>query len=198
MPETLALQARIAFLVDWNGPAAETRFRDSIRLAPSLSRTHQAYALLLMSHGRHNESVDEVIRARELDPLRLSTANDLGVVLYAGRRYPGALAETRRILQLAPQARSAHFPAGAILVASGQTQEARKVLNEMDRGPVSHTHQAILLLALGDRDKSLMALETAINRREFEALYLDAEPHLDSLRQDARFETLRRRVGLTP
>jgi TolB-like protein/Tfp pilus assembly protein PilF len=232
MPENLALRARIAFLVDWNAPAAETLFRDSIRMAPSLSRTRQSYALLLMSRGRYDESANELMRARESDPLSLSTANDLGVALFAGRRYSDALAETRRVLRLAPRSRSAHFLAGCIhgvsgrpdqaiaeyrqalsgakrppeilgrlgfaLAAAGQTGEARKVLQEMESGPLSHTHRAIVFLGLGERDQAISALEAAVDSRESEVLFLDADPHFDGLRGDKRFDALRRRVGLTP
>jgi tetratricopeptide (TPR) repeat protein len=200
-------------------------------LAPSLSRTHQSYALLLMSRGRYDESANEILRARESDPLSLTTANDLGVALYAGRRYTEALAETRRILQLAPNSRSAHFLAGCIhgvsgnpdqaiaeyeralsggrrpaeilgrlgfaLAAAGRPDEARKLLKEMDSGPLSHAHRAILFLGLGERDQAIAEISSAVDSRESEALFLDADPHFDGLRGDKRFEALRRRVGLT-
>ena len=229
-PEILAVQARIAFLVDWDASSAETLYRESLRLAPSLGRTHQGYALLLMSRGRHEEAVAEMLRARELDPLGLATANDLGVALYAAGRYAEALAEARRILEIAPQSRSAHFLAGAILSASGEpaksileyrqaipggkaepeiagrlgfalatagrTQEARQLLAEMESGPRSETHRAILVLGLGEREKAIALLSAAVERHESEVLFLDAEPHFKSVRRDQRFEALRRRVGL--
>jgi TolB-like protein/Flp pilus assembly protein TadD len=229
-PEILAVQARIAFLVDWDAFSAETLYRNSLRLAPSIGRTHQGYALLLMSRGRHDEAVAEMLQARELDPLGQATANDLGVALYAARRYAEALAEARRILQFAPQNRGAHFLAGAILsaagkpasaipeyrqalsgakieaeiegrlgfalAAAGRTQEARQLLTEMESGPRSDTHRAILLLGLGEREEALAMLSAAIGRHESEVLFLDAEPHFESLRGDPRFQALRKRVGL--
>jgi hypothetical protein len=54
---------------------------------------------------------------------------------------------------------------------------------------------AVVYAALGDRDRAIMQLEKAVQTRSLMPFVL-ADPQLDSLRSDPRFEKLCRRAGL--
>jgi hypothetical protein len=56
---------------------------------------------------------------------------------------------------------------------------------------------AFALVGLGDSAGALDALESAVEARESETLFLDVTPQFEPLRSDPRFETLRHRLRLT-
>jgi len=55
---------------------------------------------------------------------------------------------------------------------------------------------ALIHAALGENDLAFEWLDRAFAERSSWLVYLDVEPMLGSLRSDARFEDLARRVGL--
>ncbi|QOY89030.1 tetratricopeptide repeat protein [Paludibaculum fermentans] len=124
LPEAASLRGRIAMIIDWNPEAAETYLRKGLQSAPGIARTHQSYAIFLMSRARHAEAIDQISLARELDPVTMSATNDYGVILYAARRYEEALQETSQLLAVTPRSGSAHFLRGTVLSALGRHREA--------------------------------------------------------------------------
>lgn len=129
LPEATALRGRIAMIGDWDPVTAERLLRQALEQAPGAARTHQSYAIFLMSRRRDREALDQVRAARDLDPISMSHANDYGVVLYAARRYPEALKESERLLELRPEAAAARFLHGLVL---GVMQRYTEALPEFD------------------------------------------------------------------
>ena len=56
------------FWYDWNWKAAEEHFRRGLELDQRSPLTHALYAHLLSNTGRHEEAINEIKRALELDP----------------------------------------------------------------------------------------------------------------------------------
>ncbi len=54
---------------DWRG--AEKEYQRAIELSPGYATAHQRYSLLLMGMGRTEESLEEIEKARSLDPLSI-------------------------------------------------------------------------------------------------------------------------------
>jgi hypothetical protein len=82
-------------------------------------------------------------------------------------------------------------------------EQARMALEELhklsERRFVSAYDFAIIYVGLGETDQAFQWLERACEERSFSMLMsLKAEPRLDWLRSDARFQNLVRRVGLPP
>lgn len=87
---------------------------------------------------------------------------------------------------------------GFVLGKSGRTEEAREVLqtlSEKGNGAFAFD-EAIIQLGLEDRDKSLVALERALEQHDSRMRLLLGEPIFDPLRGDSRFESLLERAGL--
>ncbi len=86
--------------------------------------------------------------------------------------------------------------------ALGKKAEAQKVLRDLERkssvaGSTSTYAMATIYAGLGEKDKAFAYLNRAFEERSFELPGgLKADPAIDNLRNDPRFQELVRRVGL--
>src|SRR5262249_17462648 len=64
--------ATVHFNYDWDWAAAASGFQHAIELNPSYATAYQRYSLYLTAMGRTSESLVQMNRARELDPLSIS------------------------------------------------------------------------------------------------------------------------------
>jgi TolB-like protein/DNA-binding winged helix-turn-helix (wHTH) protein/Flp pilus assembly protein TadD len=94
--------ATVRFNYDWDWAAAAHGFRRSIELNPSYATAYQRYSLYLMALGRTQESLAQMNRARDLDPLSISMNFSLGWRLYMARQYDQAIEQLRNTLDLDP------------------------------------------------------------------------------------------------
>jgi len=94
--------ATVLFNYDWDWDAAAAGFRRSIELNPSYATAYQRYSLYLMAMGRAQESLTQMNRARDLDPLSISMNFSLGWRLYMARRYDQAIDQLRNTLDMDP------------------------------------------------------------------------------------------------
>lgn len=117
LPEAFEFLGAVALFHDWDWPGARTALDRSIELNPSGAGARNLRALLLAFQGEADESVAEILRARDADPLSLITNTDVGSVLYYARRHQQALAQVDSTLQLDPNFAHAHFTRGHVLLA---------------------------------------------------------------------------------
>ena len=90
--------------------AAGAEFKRAVELNPNGAEGHLGLGDYYAAMGRLQESVQEVQRARELDPLDLIVNIDLCAMLFFARRYDEALAQCKANLDLDP---NSPFPLGA-------------------------------------------------------------------------------------
>jgi hypothetical protein len=88
----------------------------------------------------------------------------------------------------------------AVFKKSGNARKALQELRKLsERRFVSAYDFAIIHAGLGEAEEAFKWLERACEERSFSMLMsLKAEPRLDALRSDPRFQDLVRRVGLVP
>lgn len=83
---------------------------------------------------------------------------------------------------------------------AGRRDEARKTLARWERttrGAYTREEQAAHVhAALGEREKAFVLLEKAFEHHSPGMVWLKVDPRFDSLRTDARFTRLLRRMGL--
>jgi Tfp pilus assembly protein PilF len=81
----------IDFFLGWDWPRAEQALRRAIELNPNyaLARFHLAH--LLSNSVRHDEAIEMILHARDLDPLSAIMHSFHGQFLFDARRYPEAL-----------------------------------------------------------------------------------------------------------
>ena len=117
----------IAQLYDWDWNKAQREYRRAIDLNPNYASAHLGYSSLLLTLGKPKESAEEVRKAKELDPLSLSTYSSGVLHLYATRQYNEALLEARRGLELYPDAPLLHDFLSGIYA---QTEQPRLAAEE--------------------------------------------------------------------
>ena len=115
--------ATVRFNYDWDWNAAASGFRRAVELNPSYATAYQRNSLYLMSMGRTSESIAEMNRAHDLDPLSISMNFSLGSRLYMAREYDQAIEQLRNTIDMDP---------GFVLphLVLGQAYEQKKMYDQ--------------------------------------------------------------------
>lgn len=87
-------------LYEWDWEGAEAEFRLAIAANPNYATAHQWYGEFLSSMGRFDESMVEVEKAADLDPLSLSANSATAVPYLASGRYAEAIEKLRPAWEL--------------------------------------------------------------------------------------------------
>ncbi|HXI02316.1 MAG TPA: tetratricopeptide repeat protein, partial [Candidatus Saccharimonadales bacterium] len=132
LPEAHTSLAFLLFERQWDWSGAEREFRRALDLDPGSAYTHQAYGEYLYCIGRFDESLAQLERARELDPLSEIVASVIGWSHLARGDTERAIAQFQDVLDRTP---------GFIDAQDGLTQA-------MFSAPRSDTERAASLLDL--------------------------------------------------
>jgi TolB-like protein/DNA-binding winged helix-turn-helix (wHTH) protein/Tfp pilus assembly protein PilF len=138
--------ATMRFNYDWDWLAAESGFHRALELDPSYATAHQRYSLYLMAMGRTKDSLAEINRARELDPLSMSINFSLGWRLYLGRQYDQAIEQLRNTIEMDPSFLLTHVVLGQ---AYEQKQEYSRAIAELQKAMALSPESAMIHGALG-------------------------------------------------
>jgi serine/threonine protein kinase/Flp pilus assembly protein TadD len=93
--------ANIAFAPS-NFPLGDRELRRAIELSPSLALAHSYLGFSFMRQGRLDESLQEMLKARELDPLSPIIARQAAMPYHLKRDYPKALELLHQANELGP------------------------------------------------------------------------------------------------
>ncbi len=112
----------------WDRGAAERELQTAITLNPKLALAHSVFGLLLGIAGRDEEALQEVLHARELDPLSLFINVGVAWVHHFAGRPEDAIREALKAREIVPDFEEA----GNVLIASydalGRFEEAAAVI----------------------------------------------------------------------
>jgi serine/threonine-protein kinase len=120
--------AHLFYDFDW--PAAEREFSRAMELNPNYAPAHEYYAWYLMVMGRASESLTEIQKAGQIDPLSPEIAFEHGWFLYYSRRYKEALAQEEKALELDPNLWTVYFIKGLANEQLGHFPEAATALTK--------------------------------------------------------------------
>lgn len=151
--------------------------------------------------GHWDTAIEQLRSAEELDPTYWLDADFLGRAYEAKGRFPEAIAEFQRGLELDKDNPELLSNLGHCYAASGKRAEAQKVidhLNELSQHRwVAKYDLAIIYAGLADKEQTFAWLEKAFTDRSYYlAQEFRTDARLDFIRGDARFADLRRRIGL--
>lgn len=224
---------------DWDPDNAEREFRRAIELNPNDARAHAWYGIFLAMRGRIEDSLREVKRTRELDPLSLANTSLAWRTYFNAREYDKAIEVLQNAADMDPNFISAYYRMIPIYEQTGELDKAIQVLERAGafdrenakefarraallrkayaakgaRGywlqqmkllkPKTKPREAISLAAvymrLERRDEAFRWLERALNDHVPYLIWeFPASPDFDSLRSDARYADLLRRLVPRP
>ncbi|MGC2618610.1 MAG: hypothetical protein WA414_06170 [Acidobacteriaceae bacterium] len=219
---------------EWDFAGADADFRKAIAANPNYAIAHQWYGEFLGDLRRFDDSIAELRRAKDLDPLSAMVGCDLADGYFHAGRYAEATAEVNRILELYPNFIPAHSYLASISSAAGDTMQAEKeatLESRLNNDPLParlmHIHaesvtgrqrqaredvaallatragaamlpweKAQIYFNVGELDQGYAALDQAYQEHSWWLVTLMVDPGFDVVRDQPRFITLEKRVGL--
>jgi eukaryotic-like serine/threonine-protein kinase len=143
----------------WNWPAAEEDFQRAIAAEPNYATGHHWYGDFLAGRGRLAESLAEMNRAHQLDPLSRQIGVEWGWVSYLMHRNDEAAAHIRQTLELDPNYAQAHLRLGFVEIQQRRYREAIASLKRAIDLGVFYPHAAAGLAfayaVSGDREAAV-------------------------------------------
>jgi tetratricopeptide (TPR) repeat protein len=110
--------------LEWNWEEAQKEYQRAIELNPNYATTHHWYSLYLGAMGRQDESLTEIKRAQELDPLSMQISKNVADCLMLLHQYDKAIEQYRRIIEMDPNFATAYDGLGLAYTAKGMYKEA--------------------------------------------------------------------------
>jgi adenylate cyclase len=172
--------------------------------AEQLDSTESAVRLAGFYSGlrRHDKAIELARRALTENANSAVAHSVLADAFAFQARFTEAIDEAQKALQLSQGGDRgwALTQLAAVLAMSGQTNQARKHLDDINQLAgqmyVSPVHIAKVHAALGDRERAFAWLQTAYEGRSDHLLWLRTNPVFESLRSDPRFTELVKKIGL--
>jgi eukaryotic-like serine/threonine-protein kinase len=127
LSEAYAERAWTLLFYHWDFPGAERDFRHAMELTPNSSDAHEGYGTYLVATGQFDEGLEQMKKARDLDPLSPFTITDYCVLLTYARRYDEAVTQCLAALELHPNFRWGMDNIAETYLLKGDYAKARPV-----------------------------------------------------------------------
>jgi eukaryotic-like serine/threonine-protein kinase len=186
----------IRMLFEWDWAGAEASFRRAIEINPGHAPAHHWFSLFLSTRNRHSESLREIMKARELDPLSIIINQNLGRAYHHAGRYDEAVEQYRRTLELEPRFFTAHVMLAQSLSKLSRYEEAvaalRTALTVVGRVPLILAELALVLARVGElqEPRQLLRELTGLAQRQYVPPYCLWTAHFAVGEQEAAFELI--------
>ncbi len=122
----------------------DLELRHAIDLSPNLALGHSFLGTSLAGQGRLDESLEEILKARELDPLSSINAKLVALPYYLKRDYVRALELIRQANELGPVL-SVHYEVGVYI----QNKLFNEALAELEKAKQERKSDPILIYSTG-------------------------------------------------
>jgi len=213
--------------MDWNWELAEKEYLQSIKLDPNFSTTQFYYSYLLTIFGKDFDAREHINRALELDPLSFVIRHYSAVYYYNQEQFSEALAENNLSLDLVKDhlwALDLEFFIYLKLENDLAALDYYKKIGEITGGWTREEPDSVYMIGgingllwwqvkdstwdkkwskakyyalLGEDEKALEMLESAINERKIGA-FQTMSLEFKNLRSHPRFIAIREKMGLSP
>jgi DNA-binding winged helix-turn-helix (wHTH) protein len=166
--ESHAALAGVKALFEWDWLGAQAAYLTSLELSPASATIRQSYGFYLAAVGRREDSLRELRRAQEIDPL--SPATNVGVAwsLYVARDFQGASEQAWKMLAMEPRFAVAQHILGLAYERMEMTEEA--ILELRNARTCSEDRPAVLAALAHAYARSGKAAEASATLRELEKL----------------------------
>jgi serine/threonine protein kinase/Tfp pilus assembly protein PilF len=215
-PEAHASLA-VALANDRKWKEAEAEFKHTLELNPNSAFAHYFYGIAVLApQSRQDEALEQYRIALSLDPLSSIVNTNYALMLMQAKRYSESLAQFQKVLARDPNFNPAHYKLSMLYATQGHYADAVNELRHIIPKPTAVSSDAkgfvelakqmddydrsaavaVAAALAGDRDQAFEYLEKAYADGDSELLFVIRYPALDSLRSDARFKDLMRRLNL--
>ena len=109
---------------EWDFPGAESELKRAIELNSNYATAHHWYAQYLSEMGRHQEAINEIKRAQELDPFSLIINSIVGDTYIKARQYDQAIEQLRKTVEMDKNFVRSHRYLAAAYQEKGMYSEA--------------------------------------------------------------------------
>jgi TolB-like protein len=116
--------AYVRWRFEWDWRNAEKEFKRALDLNPNYGTAHQWYSAFLMLIGKHDQAIEEIRKAQELDPLSPLFMVAASLVFCGARRFDKAKEEALRAIEIDPNFGAGHWCLAWAYEFSGQKDEA--------------------------------------------------------------------------
>ncbi|AFL87299.1 putative integral membrane protein [Terriglobus roseus DSM 18391] len=117
--------AHVKAIQDWDWSGSEKEFRKAIRLDPRNSVAHHWFAMsCLVTLGRLDEALQEIMIAQSLDPVSSIIARDMAQIYHFRREYDRALEQCDHTIEQNPHFSAAYWTLGLVQEQRGELEEA--------------------------------------------------------------------------
>jgi tetratricopeptide (TPR) repeat protein len=171
--EAYASLGWISMLYDWDWQSAEKQYQHSIKVNPYYAPAHLWYGMCLPIIGRFDESIAEMKKARELDPLEPLVNAMLAWSLYLARRFDEAIEHNRKVIALDPDFPIVYWYQAGCCSARKMWDEAlmcaQKAVQLSGGAPFLLAALGFVYASAGKRDEALKVLErlTALSKSRY-------------------------------
>jgi TolB-like protein/DNA-binding winged helix-turn-helix (wHTH) protein/Flp pilus assembly protein TadD len=152
---------------------------------------------LCIAH-RYDESVQQSRKTLEMDPNFAIAHYELGQALERKRTLNEAIGEFKKAIELSGGNEVFEANLAYAYATSGRKEEAMQIVKGLENRQSQHSSNdasiALTYLGLDDKDQAMIWLNKAYQARFNPSILV--RPAFDSLRSDARFQDLLRRIGL--
>ncbi|MBV8411885.1 MAG: winged helix-turn-helix domain-containing protein [Alphaproteobacteria bacterium] len=124
LAEGWAALGRVKMEYDWDWDGAEADLAHAVALNPSSVEALASLGQFLSAMGRHDEAIDAMQRARQLDPRSVETLQHLAIVYWMAGLSEHALESVDESLRVLPGSPRAHYGRMMILDQLGRREEA--------------------------------------------------------------------------
>jgi adenylate cyclase len=163
----------IHFLFDWDWAEAEAEFRRALQLRPNNAWAEIWYSTLLVTMGRHEESIRRAIYAETLEPAAPQIRLAVPRCYYFARDYAAALESLEELWRAEPGREITAIWFSRVLCAMGRYGEALEWMNRIPidrRSPYGESVLAASLAGLG-RPNEALAIAQALQRKVDSGVY---------------------------
>ena len=146
---------------EWDRAGSEKEYRRAIELKPNYATAHHWFGADLVNVKRFDDSLAELRRAEELDPLSPIIGTNLADLLVHARRYDEAIAQYKRVLLRDPNFAYAHLALGWAYGSKGMYPEAiaeTRESIELREGSLAKGYLGLWLAKSGKGDEALKLL----------------------------------------
>jgi serine/threonine-protein kinase len=157
LTEARAALAGVKRDFEWDFRGAVEEYRKAIIANPGNASAHHGYSFLLSYMGRHDEAIQEVKLARDLDPLAPRIKANVGHILFFARKYGEALEELKKSLEFDPNHAATYEYFGDVYREMGRYEEAAASLIKakgIGDNPKFNIKLALSYARAGNREES--------------------------------------------